>query len=216
MATVKPGQMRQTRVPSLSGEADVREEVREAVRCFFNDLWGHSYLRRKRKKRSWGPSSSATTLDTVRLPVKSSMIRIWYLLKQNGWGGGGKSCRRTGWTVTRPTTSSCGSWVKRCSVKFLHVGQDTALAFLDNDFLTNRQIRAGFLPCPGLVSLQGHSLPPITLPPDLSSDNSSKKLQSRSKTHDSFLFFHSGKSKIETLLFRCSGLKIAVIENFIC
>ena len=90
MSTAKPGQMRQTRAPALSGEADVREETREAARCFFNDLWGRSYLRRKRKKRSRGPSSSATTLDTVRLSVKSSMIRIWYLLKQNGWGGGWK------------------------------------------------------------------------------------------------------------------------------
>ncbi len=39
MATAKPGQMGQTRAPALSREADVREETREAARCFFNDLW---------------------------------------------------------------------------------------------------------------------------------------------------------------------------------
>jgi hypothetical protein len=39
MTTAKPRQMGQTRTPVLSRETDVREETREAVRCFFNDLW---------------------------------------------------------------------------------------------------------------------------------------------------------------------------------
>ena len=109
MVTAKPGQMGQTRSPALSGEADVREEATESTRCFFNDLWGLSYLHRKRKKRSRGPSSSSTTLATVILSVKSSMIRIWYLLKQNGWGGGGKKLPKN-W-VDRDKTYNEFMWI---------------------------------------------------------------------------------------------------------
>jgi len=35
IGTSKPGQMGQTRGPALSREVDVREETREAARCFF-------------------------------------------------------------------------------------------------------------------------------------------------------------------------------------
>ena len=67
MSTTKPGQMGQTRATTLSRESDVREEARESARCFFNDLC------RKRKKRSRGPSSSATnTVWSILLDLKVS------------------------------------------------------------------------------------------------------------------------------------------------
>ena len=39
MGTATAGQQGQTRGSASAREADVREEAREAARCFFNDLW---------------------------------------------------------------------------------------------------------------------------------------------------------------------------------
>ena len=76
MSTTKPGQMGQTRATVLSRESDVREGPGNQPDVFLMTSPG------KEKKRSRGPSSSGTTLGTVSLSVKSSMIRIWYLLKR--------------------------------------------------------------------------------------------------------------------------------------
>jgi len=46
-----------------------------------------------------------TTLDTVRLPVKSLMISIWSCWSKMGGGEEGKSCLTPGRTARRPTTT---------------------------------------------------------------------------------------------------------------
>ena len=78
MATAKPGQMGQTRAPALSREADVREEAREAARCFFKkkEEPGSKF----KCNYSGHGKSASQVFDDKNLELK----------KQNGWGGGGK------------------------------------------------------------------------------------------------------------------------------
>ncbi len=63
MGTVTPGQKGQTRGPVSGRDVDVREEVKETVRCFFTDLWrlngdrgrgtpSKEYLERRRRRRT--------------------------------------------------------------------------------------------------------------------------------------------------------------------
>ena len=76
MSTTKPGQMGQTRATALSRNRTYVRRPGNQPDVFLMTSG------EKEKKRSRGPSSSATTLGTVTLSVKSSMIRIWYLLKR--------------------------------------------------------------------------------------------------------------------------------------
>ena len=65
LVTATAGQKGQTRGPASAREADVCQEAKDAASCFFTDLWHLN-----------GDRPRATTLDTVSLPGKSSMISI--------------------------------------------------------------------------------------------------------------------------------------------
>ena len=109
LGTAPAGQKGQTRGPASAREADVREEVREAVRCFFNDLWrlngdrprgapSKEYKERERARdvlvasyvASYDVSSNPSV---VKGEIMQSVKKNSRTQEQAGGGGGGGATR---------------------------------------------------------------------------------------------------------------------------